>query len=70
MSNLRIDLINFINSRIRTLVCLINKINNNAYKINMNLNNINNDLSNNNGSNNVNLHFNNLNSGIQIILIS
>jgi SHAQKYF class myb-like DNA-binding protein len=64
MSNLRIDLINFINSRIRTLVCLINKINNNAYKINMNLNNINNDLSNNNGSNNVNLHFNNLNSGI------
>jgi SHAQKYF class myb-like DNA-binding protein len=66
MSNLRIDLINFINSRIRTLVCLINKINNNAYKINMNLNNINinKDLSNNNGSNNVNLHFNNLNSGI------
>jgi SHAQKYF class myb-like DNA-binding protein len=66
MSNLRIDLINFINSRIRTLVCLLNKINNNAYKINMNLNNINinKDLSNNNGSNNVNLHFNNLNSGI------
>ena len=64
LSNLRIALINFINSRIGGLVCLINKINNNAYKINMNLNNINNDLSNNNGSNNVNLHFNNLNSGI------
>ena len=61
---LRIALINFINSRIGTLLCLINKINNNVYKINMNINNINNDLSNNNSSNNVNLNTNNLNSGM------